>query len=80
MANRIRDYYLGKKKFSEESSAEFVEVSSVAHRPHLSELLLTFTKLRMLSRDGSLTIRVTAADDDGPLLSVPHRPRRQGLL
>lgn len=31
MANRIRDYYLGKKKFGEQSSTEFVEVSLVIH-------------------------------------------------
>lgn len=38
MANRIRDYYLGKKKFGEESSAEFVEVSLATHRPRLIDL------------------------------------------
>lgn len=32
MAQRIRNYYLGKKKFDEQSSADFVEVSLVAHQ------------------------------------------------
>lgn len=30
MAHKIRGYYLGKKKFNEQSSSEFVEVSLVA--------------------------------------------------